>query len=348
MPERILVVDDDADIRNLIESTLRGEGYEVRSVGDGGRALSEATSWQPDLLLLDSSLAGTDAADVAKAVRRDPRAGGAAIVLVSGAHDRMRALAAAADDVLERPFVPDQLLLRVRLNLRRSSGGGQASPLTGMAGNFQVAREVERLASTPGSRFAVAAVDIDRFRSYNDHYGFLRGDDVIRSTGRLLAEALELHPADVNFAGHIGGDDFVFVTSPEQAEPVARWLVAGFDLRLPTFYDNADYERGWIELPDRQGKVHRIPFMSMSVGIATTAHRSLDTSWEATSVATEMIEVAKRTMGSSYAIDRRRPWTRVAGTDVTEGRAEVSAPQAGRPADDGGEPTQAAPEIAPG
>jgi len=198
------------------------------------------------------------------------------------------------------------LVARVQSALRRSRQMREVSPLTGLPGNFQIAHELERLVAEESNDFAVLYADLDDFKAYNDHYGFMRGDEAIRATGRLLTDALARHRTNPSFAGHIGGDDFVLVTSAHKAETLAQDVVRNFDVLAPSLYDEDDRQRGYIEVPDRRGVLHHYPFLSISVGIATSATRPIRSQWEASAVATEMKAVAKRKVGSSYEIDRRR------------------------------------------
>ena len=134
----------------------------------------------------------------------------------------------------------------------------------------------------------------------------MRGDEAIRATGRLLTDALARHRSTPTFAGHIGGDDFVLMTSAVKAEPLAQDIVRNFDVLAPSLYDGDDRQRGYIEVADRRGVLHHYPFLSISIGVATNAVRPIRTQWEASAVASEMKAVAKRKIGSSYEIDRRR------------------------------------------
>jgi diguanylate cyclase (GGDEF)-like protein len=310
LPERILVVDDDRDICRSIEVILRLEGYDVRVAHEGEDALTQATRIQPDLVLLDMMMPGIDGYEVTKRLRHDPRTATASIIMLTARAlpaDKVLGLTAGCDDYIVKPFDPTELIARVQSALRRSRQMREVSPLTGLPGNFQISHELERLVNEEGSDgFAVLYADLDDFKAYNDHYGFMRGDEAIRTTGRLLTDALARHRTTPGFAGHIGGDDFVLVTHPDKAEFLAQDIVRQFDAMAPSLYDEDDRQRGYIEVADRRGVLHHYGFLSISIGVASSAVRPIRTQWEASSVATEMKAVAKRKMGSSYEIDRRR------------------------------------------
>ena len=309
MPERILVVDDDRDICRSIEVILRLEGYDVRIANEGEEAIELATRIQPDLVLLDMMMPGIDGYEVTKRLRHDPRTATASIIMLTARAlpaDKVLGLTAGCDDYIVKPFDPSELVARVQSALRRSRQMREVSPLTGLPGNFQISAELERLVGDDSEEFAVLYADLDDFKAYNDHYGFMRGDEAIRATGRLLTDSLARNRTTPGFAGHIGGDDFVIVTSAQRAEAMAQDIVRNFDAMAPSLYDEDDRQRGFIEVPDRRGVLHHYPFLSVSIGVASSAVRPITTQWEASAVASEMKAVAKQKVGSSYEIDRRR------------------------------------------
>ncbi|MCU1448870.1 MAG: Transcriptional regulatory protein WalR [Acidimicrobiales bacterium] len=309
MPERILVVDDDRDICRSIEVILRLEGYDVCIANEGEEAIEQATRIQPDLVLLDMMMPGIDGYEVTKRLRHDPRTATASIIMLTARAlpaDKVLGLTAGCDDYIVKPFDPSELVARVHSALRRSRQMREVSPLTGLPGNFQISAELERLVDQEAEEFAVLYADLDDFKAYNDHYGFMRGDEAIRATGRLLTDSLARHRTSPSFAGHIGGDDFVLVTAAKGSEALAQDIVGNFDVLASSLYDEEDCQRGFIEVPDRRGVLHHYPFLSISIGVANSAVRPIRTQWEASAVASEMKAVAKRKVGSSYEIDRRR------------------------------------------
>src|SRR5258705_21820 len=142
--------------------------------------------------------------------------------------DKVEHLLAGADDYVTKPFIPEELVGRLGAVMSRSTTTRDLNPLTGMSGNSDILREMgRRLASK--ERFAVLYPDIDSFKSYNDHYGFLRGDDVIKTLATIILEVLEENHSQHHFAGHVGGDDFVILTEPSLSETVAGEITKRFD-----------------------------------------------------------------------------------------------------------------------
>jgi diguanylate cyclase (GGDEF)-like protein len=178
-----------------------------------------------------------------------------------------------------------------------------ASPLTGLPGNACILAELERrIAGDRG--FALMHVDIDHFKALNDRYGFLRGDEVIKMLARTLGDVVAAQDTG-GFVGHIGGDDFVVICDPSVAAVVAADIIERFDRETPELYDEPDRRRGGITVVDRTNRPHDYPVVSVSIGVATTARRSIGSHLEASEIAAEMKSVAKRQPGSAVAIDRR-------------------------------------------
>jgi GGDEF domain-containing protein len=153
--------------------------------------------------------------------------------------------------------------------------------------------------------FALVHIDLDNFKSFNDHYGFMRGDSVIKFSAHTLLEAAADCGDSEAFVGHVGGDDFVALVHPDYVEDFCKATIRGYDDGILDFYDTADALQGYIEVTDRRGERHAFPVSSISLGVATNQRRQFNSEWEASAIASEMKEYAKRETGSSYQIDRR-------------------------------------------
>ena len=309
MPETILVVDDDPDIARFVEVNLRSAGYDVAVAGDGEEALERAAELHPDLVLLDVMMPRLDGFEVAQRLRKNPQTANTSIIMLTAkalSADKVTGLQSGADDYIIKPFDPIELLARVKGTLRRAKEMRNLSPLTGLPGNIRIQEEIERQVRE-ARPFAVLYCDLDNFKTYNDQEGFVRGDRLIQATARIIQDAVvEFDPSD-GFVGHVGGDDFVAVVSPDVSEQVAERICARFDGTRADFYGSEDLDRGFIRMEDRKGEMQDVPLVAISVGIATTARRGFAHYGEAVAVATEMKQFAKRDLGSSFAIDRRAP-----------------------------------------
>lgn len=306
---RVLVVDDDYDIARYVELNLTLEGFSVHVAHDGEEAMLLAHELRPEAVLLDVMMPGLDGYEVCKRLRSDPRTSHSAIIMLTAkslSADTVLGLTSGADDYIAKPFDPPELVARVRAALRRTRQLRDISPLTGLPGNSEITRRLEDLVAA-GDQFALVHTDLDRFKSFNDRYGFIRGDDAIRATADVLAEVVTESPSELKFLGHVGGDDFVVIIEPDHTERFCKRVVDAFDTMAPRLYDDDDREQGYIEVDDRRGTGRRVSIMTISMGVATTAHRAISSLGEASAIATEMKEVAKQDQDvSSYRIDQRR------------------------------------------
>ncbi len=305
--ERVLVVDDDPFIARLLEIELRAAGYDVRLASDGVEALDAITDWLPDLVLADVMMPNMDGFELTRRLRQDSRTATVSIIMLTArglSADKLEGFSAGVDDYIVKPFDTPELLARIRGVLRRSKEMRAQSPLTGLPGNVRIESEIEARINA-GETFAILYADLDHFKSFNDHYGFMRGDQVIQWTARTLQDvALELGGPST-FVGHVGGDDFVVVCDAALAEAMAERIIERFDAQAADQYDDVDRARGYIEVTNRRGEIQRFPFVSISIGIASTARRSFSHYAEVVAVATEMKSFTKGTPGSSWAVDRR-------------------------------------------
>ncbi|HEX6010098.1 MAG TPA: response regulator, partial [Actinomycetota bacterium] len=270
-------------------------------------ALEMARESCPELVLADVMMPNMDGLELTRQLRRDSRTASVSVIMLTTrglSEDKLQGFAAGADDYIVKPFDTPELLARIRGVLRRAKEMRQQSPLTGLPGNVRIEEEIEQRVQK-GAEFAILYADLDHFKAFNDHYGFLRGDQAIQFTARLIqATASERGRLDT-FVGHIGGDDFVVLCDADESEEIAELLVQRFDAAVPELYDDDDRERGWIAVTNRRGEVQQFPFLSISIGVATTAHRSFEHFAEAVAIATEMKVYTKLTPGSSWAVDRR-------------------------------------------
>ncbi len=307
MKKTILIADDDPDILQFVRVNLELEGFTVDTAQDGREAVDLVLASPPDLVLLDVMMPNMDGLAALRRLRTHPAAANTSIILLTARalpEDRVRGLELGADDYITKPFDVGELVARVKAVLRRTQSLRDVSPLTGLPGNFRISAELETRVLAKDA-FALVHADLDNFKAFNDHYGFMRGDQVIKFCAHALLEAASECGDPQAFVGHIGGDDFVAVTSPEVVEDFCKAAIRIFDDGILDFYDTADALRGYIEVTDRRGERHAFPIVSISMGVVSNQQRRIATQWEASAIAVEMKEFAKQKHGSSYEIDRR-------------------------------------------
>src|SRR4051812_22832563 len=309
-PDLILVVDDDQDIAGFVEFNLKVHGYDVIRAGDGEDALRVMRDNRPDLAVVDWMMPHMDGVELTRRLRAEPLTSALPVIMLTAKSmtvDKVVGLTAGVDDYLVKPFDTAELIARVSSTLRRNKEFREVSPLTGLPGNARVRREiVDRMKS--GGDYSVGYIDIDRFKSVNDVYGFDRGDEFITALARCLHKAVTTIGQPSIFLGHIGGDDFVFICAPEQVLPLTKRTVTDFEQAADRLYDQSDAHRGYIEAPDRRGNKNRAALVTLSIGVAqaTAEGRKFADPRVVIAVASEMKKVAKSQPGSYVAIGRRR------------------------------------------
>ena len=155
------------------------------------------------------------------------------------------------------------------------------------------------------SPFACCYVDLDKFKAYNDKYGFEHGDAVIRETGRILIRAAGQSGKPDDFIGHIGGDDFVLITTPDVVDKICQDIIAEFEKASPLFYNEADRKKGYIIAHDRKGKEMKVPLLSISIGVVTNEKRKIEHVAQISEIGAELKSFAKSLERSNYVKDKR-------------------------------------------
>jgi diguanylate cyclase (GGDEF)-like protein len=305
-PASILIVEDEAPVANMLSSTLAAEGYAPTIAYTGEDAITFALREPPQLILLDLMLPGIDGFGVVSAIRANARTTHIPVMVLTARHDislKIRAFASQVDDYLTKPFNGEELVARIRTQLRHLRET-LLSPLTGLPSGLRVEHAIADQLRSPKA-WAILYLDLDHFKAYNDVYGPLRGNDLIRLLGRVASERLRAEANAGDFLGHIGGDDFILSTTPDRMEPLCRSIIDAWDRESRALYSLEDLARGSLIARDRKGQEQVFPLVGVSIGVVTNLHRSITTMEEFSRVAAEVKAQAKAISGSSYYIDRR-------------------------------------------
>lgn len=210
----------------------------------------------------------------------------------------------ADDYLLLPPSTPAALRTRLELVFFRSTNSLDANPLTRLPGNVSIIQTLEQYARE-GRDFAMAYADIDHFKSFNDRYGFARGDEALLMTARVISATVKNIDATPNFVGHVGGDDFVFILPSEVISTACEEIISAYDTIVPSFYDERDRLNGYIDSIDRHGNIERFPLLSISIAVVFNEGRHPKPFSELSHIAGQVKHQAKSRQGSSYVLDRR-------------------------------------------
>jgi diguanylate cyclase (GGDEF)-like protein len=305
---RVLVVDDDRQLRRILATNLRIAGFDAREASDGRAALAALDEYVPEIVLLDVTLPFFDGYEVCRRIRRHPLCSHVPILMLTArgeTSDQVKGFEAGADDYMVKPFSPQEMLARLNAKIRRVESDSSLQPLTRLPGNVAIQAEIAKRL-TRAIPLSVLYVDLDNFKAFNDVYGFVQGDEAIRLTASVLGDAVRRND-EAGFVGHIGGDDFIAITTtPERAQAIGNETIAVFDREVRALYTESDLQRGYIEAHDRKGAITRFPVISLSIALVSTVTRAITSYQEIGEVAAELKAYAKSRSGSVLVTDKRR------------------------------------------
>jgi len=306
MLKRILLIDDSPFFRGQLKLSLSKE-YDVIEAGDGAEGLDMVKREKPDMVLLDIIMPDYSGFEICRILRESESNNLMPIIMITSQdaqEDILVGLELGADDYVKKPFNERELLSRIRNIFRRIDRNRNANPLTGLCGNLEIQREITSRISK-GFSFSVIYADLDNFKAYNDVYGFSNGDRIIILLADILRDQVSLWGNEDDFVGHIGGDDFIIVSTPEKAVAICGQIIEEFDEKVLSFYNDIDRNRGFITTKNRKDEVDTFPLMSISLAIVTNERRELNNTVEIGDIAAEVKKKLKTMAGSNYFIDRR-------------------------------------------
>jgi diguanylate cyclase (GGDEF)-like protein len=266
---KILVVDDEPLIVEMVEETLLGEGYEVVKAFSGEQALEKIEQELPDLVILDLMLPGMDGYEVCRQMQKEARFQHIPVIMLTAKTaipDRVTGYEKGADDYITKPFEPDELLIRVRAQLQHLRRD-DLSELTGLPGNKAAQIEISERTSDPDSEWSIIYADIDHFTAYNEVYSFTEGDELIRQAADCLRRATQEVGNDDDFVGHLSGDDFVILTTPDKSASITKRASELFNLIIPNHYNAFDRANSYFTFRNRKGEEVQLPLVTLTFDI---------------------------------------------------------------------------------
>lgn len=301
--EEILFADDDEAIREMVSAAMDAAGYRSRLATNGGQALEEVRRAAPDLVLLDYHMGQPNGLEVCRQIKEDPRLAHLPVLILTGQNameDRLLGFDAGADDYLAKPFDTRELLARVSALLRLARKGRERNPTSGLPGGESIQAEVEGRRER-GRAFSIGYLDLDHFKPFADRFGFALADEVIHDVGDVLNTVTIGEEA---FAGHVGGDDFVLVTTQHRARPLVQLAQRFFAERLMRHLPPEAVRAGFYDGLDREGEMQRFPLTRISAAILHVD--ASDAEWSLAELGEQVAEVKRRAKGAGIGIEEVR------------------------------------------
>ncbi len=305
----ILIVDDEPAVRRLLRITLESRGYAVRLAEDGRQALEAALHERPDLIVLDWMLPDTSGLEVCRGLRADPLISHVPIIFLTAIDvidNKIAGLEAGADDYMTKPFEPQELVARIKVQLRRAAERGQINPLTQLPGNTLIEQAIRERLVDPQIPFALFYFDLNDFKSYNDFFGFSWGDQLLRVLADVIRRAMHDQGGAGTFLGHVGGDDFVGIAPPASILAICEQALRQFEGAADLLCVAAGAPDGFV-LEDRAGQVRHFGPPRLSIGVVTNERRQFTSHLEVGQFAAHVKKRAKQQGSSGYFVERPLP-----------------------------------------
>jgi GGDEF domain-containing protein len=302
----LILSDRDRPLPATAEEWLRSQQLVTTMVTSVDDLMAHCLRGRPRIALLDARMGIGAVEQACSRIKADSYSAVVPTIVICDATDGImdRCFAAGADEVLPDVTRPTEIRSRLNALLARSDRDVHVHPSTRLPGTDIIETCITRQLAK-NALFAVAYVDLDHFKEFNDRYGYHEGDRVIRVLARILHDVVKGLCGEEGFVGHIGGDDFIIIIPASTVQPVCSEIVEVFDLLVPIQYSESDRKAGYFFGKDRRGQLHRVPLMTLSIGVVTNERRPFTSAAQVSELATEMKAYAKSLPGSVFSVDRR-------------------------------------------
>src|SRR5688572_19488908 len=296
-----------AQTPEVLTAWLASRAIAAVPVRDSDELMARALRGRPRLVVFDARGDAGSAAAACERLKKDSFTGIVPALFLCGKSPAAlkAAFGAGADEVLTESSPREEANVRMDVLLRRSDRDVYVHPSTRLPGTIDIESEITRRLHQKAP-FAVCYADLDHFKEFNDRYSYYDGDRVIRILAKILHDVVKGICAEDGFVGHIGGDDFIFIVPVLSVTDTCSEVVSIFDALVPYQYSEQDRRAGYFFGKDRRGQLHRVPLMTVSIGVVSNERRQFATAAQVSELATEMKSYAKTLTGSVYTIDRRQ------------------------------------------
>ena len=307
MIQEIYIIDDD-ETSVLVFRELFKNDTEYKFISVKSEQIDVALRNIPTIIIINEDAIDVDTVELCKKIRNDDDNSITPVIVVSSNSDkehRIEILKESVEYYIKKPVNAQYLYYTIKNLGRLLSINRRISPLTGLPGNVQIHAELKKRISNR-ENFSVLYLDLDNFKAYNDVYGFLKGDEIIKYTADTIVRCVHNYIHEGAFVGHIGGDDFIAIVPILNCDEICKNIIASFDAHVTKFFTEEDVEKGYIEVANRKGVIEQFPLTAISIGVVEVDRGRFANILEIGEVGAQVKHMAKSVIGSSYAIDRRK------------------------------------------
>lgn len=285
---RLLIVEDDFDISNMLKIYFSGQNYEVDVAPRGSVALEKTRAYLPHLIVLDIMLPDIDGFEVCRNLRTSTRTSHVPIIFLTQKDersDKLQGLELGADDYITKPFDIEELKLRVQRAITRAEQQSLTDPRSGLPAGRMIEDQLRQIIRR--TDWALMDVRINNYDPFKEVYGFVAGDDVLRFTAMILGEVVDELGTIQDFIGHAGGDNFIIITTEQCAPAIRKRIKERFSEEVKSHYNFMDREQGFITSIAGNGQPVQTPLMTLSVGVVSPSQQQFSDIREITELAAE-------------------------------------------------------------
>lgn len=307
MYQEIAIIEDNEKLITKLQEIFKQEKDYI-FINVNSTAIEEGIKAIPDLIIIDEDNIMENVIDTCNFIRNYSDNSITPIMVISSNVDKEHRLEILKNEVeyfIKSPMDDEYIYYTIKNIIRLMSSNRKVSPLTGLPGNLQIQVEL-RKRLLKKEEFAILYFDLDNFKEYNDTYGFLKGDEVIKFTAKTILKEMHNYKLEDCFVGHIGGDDFVGIISDIDYEKLCQDIITKFDNNIKEYFNEDDIERGYLEVANRKGIIEQFPITAISIGVVKVHPGEYTNPLEIGEVGAQVKHLAKTQIGSAYAINRRK------------------------------------------
>lgn len=307
MIQDIYIIDDNIETTERLKKLFENEKeYEFLNVKT--EEIDIALRNIPSIIIINEDNINRDIIELCNKIRGNEDNSITPIIIESSNGDkehRMQVLRTSVEYYIKKPVDEQYLYYTIKNLVRLITTNRRVSPLTGLPGNVQIHAELKKRVLNK-EKFAVIYIDLDNFKSYNDVYGFIQGDEIIRFTAKLILKNVHALECDNSFVGHIGGDDFIAIIDETDYDNICQNIIAEFDEQVLKYFLPEDREKGYLEVVNRKGILEQFPLTAISLGVVEVEPGRFKNILEISEIGAQVKHNAKTVMGSSYVINKRK------------------------------------------
>ena len=264
---QILIVEDDVDLAEMLDTFFQDLGYEVSTTPYGKEALVLCGQRMPEVVILDIHLPDIDGYEVCRRLRNNPLTKHIAIIFLTvrtSKDDKLMGLELGAVDYITKPFDNEELKLRVQNIMREIQHKRSMDRVTGLPSGRLIEDQFRLLLRR--ETWALMYMGISGFGPLKEAYGLEAAKMVLRITASTLLEAVgQLGTVD-NFVGHVGEDDFVVITVPARSQALMD--------RIKGDFKSAVKDLGTVIEQEKEEQQDAIPLLDLFIGLLTSEERA--------------------------------------------------------------------------